>query len=195
MLNDIPVSFVAIVNAMEAKDVFTKGHSGRVAEYAVTIGKTFPLNPTELRVLKIAALLHDIGKIGVPDFILMKPASLSKYEYEIIKEHTIKGFLIMRPYIKTLPDLVASIIFHHETFNGNGYPLHLLKDEIPLFPRIISVADAFDAMTSDRPYRKGLPIDEAIRRLKNGEGTQFDPDIVRRFLYVLDKGYIKIGGS
>ena len=148
-------SMTVLANAIDIRDPYTGGHVERVTDYSTAIGERLGFSEQELEHLRYGAILHDIGKIGVPDFILMKPASLSKYEYEIIKEHTIKGFLIMRPYIKTLPDIVTSIMFHHETFSGNGYPLHLFKDEIPLFPRIIAVADAFDAMVTGHARQCG----------------------------------------
>ncbi len=173
-----------IVNAIEAKDPYTKGHTARVTSYSTLIAKTLKLSPDERNALELAALLHDVGKIGIPDSILLKPGKLSKKEYAVIKQHPVRGAKIMEPLNKPL--VIQGILHHHEKYDGSGYPAGLKGRKIPIISKIITVADAFDAMTTDRPYRKRLSLTEAVRRLKKDAGTHFDPNIVEAFLDVIE---------
>ncbi|KPJ73287.1 hypothetical protein AMJ52_04005 [candidate division TA06 bacterium DG_78] len=175
-----------LVLAMEAKDHDTRGHSERVRKYAIKIAEQLQLSDSQMSVLNYAGYLHDIGKIGISDFILNKKEPLTKSEYKIIKKHPEIGHNMLKG-VKHLYGVCKIIRSEHEKFDGSGYPDGLKNREIPVGARIIAVADAYDAMTTDRPYRKALPQKEAIRRLKAGAGTQFDPMVVRSFLEVLDR--------
>jgi len=174
-------SIRAVVNTVEAKDKYTRGHTERVTEYSVMIAKQLNLPPAEVRRIELSALLHDVGKIGIPDKILLKPGKLTKKEYEVVKEHPVRGVQIMQP-IKQLRTVFDGIKYHHEWMNGNGYPEGLKGNKISLVARIITIGDAYDAMTSDRPYRKALSKKEAIRRLKKDSSTQFFPELVEVFI-------------
>ncbi len=170
-----------LVNAVNTKDKYTKRHSEDVARYAVFLGKQLGLDETWLRTLHIAGRLHDIGKIGIPDAILRKPAPLTADEYVIVKQHVALGHMIVRD----LPnlDLVRSgIRFHHEQWNGQGYLERISGEEIPLVGRILAVADAMSAMTTSRTYRKELPLREALHRLEDAAGGQLDPELVGPFV-------------
>ncbi|TES90206.1 MAG: GAF domain-containing protein [Candidatus Cloacimonadota bacterium] len=179
-------SIRTLVNTVEAKDKYTRGHTERVTEYSVMIAEQLNLPQAEIQRIELSALLHDVGKIGIPDKILLKPGKLTKEEYEVVKEHPARGVKIMKP-IKQLSTVLDGIKYHHEWLNGNGYPDGLKNDEIPLVARIITIGDAYDAMTTDRPYRKALSKKEAIRRLKKDSTTQFDPELVDVFLKCLKK--------
>lgn len=175
----------ALAAALEAKDAYTKGHSDRVAAYALEVAKELGLTDEETQIIKWAAEMHDIGKIGVPESLLNKPGALTDDELEEIRKHAMIGASIVEG-IEFLRDVAHIIQYHHEWFDGsNGYPRKLRGKEIPLGARILMVCDSFDAMISDRPYRKGIALDEAVRRLKAGCGTQFDPTIVEALLKVL----------
>lgn len=166
---------------LDLKDLNTGVHSTRLAEWGMRIGQELGLDVEALKDLEVAALLHDIGKIGIPDSILKKPAKLENDEYALMKKHPEYGWAVLR----TLPGFDRSalyILHHHESFDGKGYPAGLKSSEIPIASRIVSVTDAFDAMVSSRPYRQGLPFEEAIRRLILASGTQFDPLVVQSFL-------------
>ncbi len=176
----------SFVNAMDAKSNWTKGHSERVTNYALSIAKEMGLNPRDIERLRIASLLHDIGKIGTYDIILDKPEKLSEEETKLIKLHPVKGEEILRP-ITQLKDILPIIRHHHERMDGKGYPDGLEGEAIPFLSRIIAVADAFDSMTSDRPYRPAPPIEYAISEIKRCSGTQFDPEIAKAFLNVLER--------
>lgn len=175
-----------VINALKEKDPYTQGHSIRVIEYSVKIGKEIGLNNDDMKKLEISAVLHDIGKLGIPDKILKKPGRLTKEEYEIMQQHSANGEKLLDG-IKNLEKYKKYIRAHHERYDGFGYPDGLKGNEIPLISRIIFVADTFDAMTSDRPYRKGLPVDVAIDELIKCSNTQFDPKVVEAFLNVLRK--------
>jgi putative nucleotidyltransferase with HDIG domain/PAS domain S-box-containing protein len=177
---------IAFSNAMDAKSQWTRGHSERVTKYAISIANELDLKEKDIETLKTAALLHDIGKIGTYDMILDKPDKLTDDEFSLVKRHTIKGEEILRP-IKELEHILPVIRSHHEKVDGSGYPDGLKGDEIPLLARIIRVADAFDSMTSDRPYRPASAREYAISELKRCSGTHFDPKIVEAFLKVLEK--------
>ena len=171
----------ALISAVEAKDTYTYGHSDRVTRYTMMIANQLGFSEIQLRRLEYLSLLHDIGKIGIDESILRKSSSLSEQEWGIIKNHSILGANIVEP-IKFLEDGQKTIRHHHEWFNGSGYPDGLQENNIPLCSRIISVADAFDAMTSIRPYRDSLGAKSALKELKCCAGTQFDPMVVEKFL-------------
>jgi HD-GYP domain-containing protein (c-di-GMP phosphodiesterase class II) len=166
---------------VDLKDLNTGVHSTRLAEWAMRVGQELGLEEDDLRDLEIAALLHDIGKIGIPDSILKKPAKLEADEYALMKKHPEYGWAVLR-MLPGFERAALYILHHHESFDGKGYPAGLKGSEIPIASRIVSVIDSFDAMVSSRPYRKGLPFEEAIRRLILGSGTQFDPAVVESFL-------------
>ncbi|WKV07644.1 HD domain-containing protein [Thermoanaerobacterium sp. CMT5567-10] len=167
----------ALAYAVEAKDRYTKGHSLRVSKYAAIIGESMGLPKDEIEKLKIAGILHDIGKIGISDKILTKPGKLTKEEYDKIKQHPSISKKILEP-IGLSKDIIDGIEKHHERYDGKGYPFGLDDDNIPLIAAILCVADSFDAMTSDRSYRKGMPFDEAVNELLKYKGTQFNPRVV-----------------
>lgn len=176
--------FATLAAALDARDPYTAGHSLRVAEYAVQIGNLARLPKHVVDQLRKAALLHDIGKIGIPDAVLLKEGQLSEEEWEQIKAHPVLGEAILKQ-IEPADEMAAflpGVRSHHERYDGAGYPDGLKGEEIPLFGRIIAVADAFDAMTSDRPYRKGMDAATAICILEKGKGTQWDPYFVGLFV-------------
>ncbi|MGH9542664.1 MAG: HD-GYP domain-containing protein [Terriglobales bacterium] len=174
---------------LDLKDLGTGMHSTRLAEWAVRVaghmgGEEVARGEEWLRDLEVAALLHDIGKIGVPDYILNKQGPLTPEERALINKHPEYGWAILRNF----PGLERASLFvlhHHENFDGGGYPAGLAGSEIPLGSRIVSIVDAFDAMVSNRPYRAGLPIKEALRRLSEAAGTQFDPAVLACFLEIV----------
>ena len=176
-----------LAKTIDAKDKYTNGHSFRVSEYAVKLAEKLGFGEEELLVLKREALLHDIGKIGIPDAVLNKPSRLTDDEFETIKNHTTIGKTILDG-IDGMSSVADAAAYHHERYNGAGYPEGLGGKNIPAHARIISIADAFDAMRSDRVYRKGMD-DEAIRaELIKGAGKQFDPDYLAAFLSLFDEG-------
>jgi len=167
----------ALATALDARDPYTAGHSERVSVLSVAIGRTLNLSADDLEVLRLGALLHDIGKIGVPDDVLRKPGALTSSEYDTIKQHTVLGARILRT-VPFLAQHIAIVELHHERPDGNGYPRGLLGDDIPLAARIVHVADAYDAMTNARAYRPGRPSHEALSELWNASGTEFHAEIV-----------------
>ena len=176
---------------VEAKDPYTRGHSDRVAEYSVLIGEKLGLSEEDLRTLRIGGLFHDIGKIGIPDSILLKESKLTDDEYSQIKNHpTIGAHILQNATI--FQDILPIVKHHHERYDGNGYPSRLKGEEIPYFARIAAVADTFDAMTSKRTYRNAIPLEEVKEEIKRCEGTQFDPSIAETFLEILNTQYEKI---
>src|SRR6266403_976112 len=166
---------------LDLKDLNTGVHSTRLAEWGMRVGQELGLEEAELQNLEVAALLHDIGKVGIPDSILRKPGRLDPEEYALMKKHPEYGWAVLR-MLPGFDRAALDILHHHESFDGKGYPAGLKDTEIPIVSRIVSVIDAFDAMVSSRPYRKGLPFEEAVRRLIAGSGTQFDPVVVQSFL-------------
>ena len=177
-------SVKALTQAIEAKDRYTAGHCDRLVEYAVAIGKRLGLPEQERRYLKFAATLHDIGKIAINEVILSKTGRLTDEEYREMMTHPERGAAIIRD-VEFLKPVVPMIYHHQERWDGRGYPKGLRGDNIPLGARIVAVLDTFDAMTSNRPYRKALPVESAVKELRRFAGTQFDPAVVEAFIEVL----------
>ena len=171
---------------IDGKDSYTNGHSLRVASYTKLLAKKLGENEATAQKFYNIALLHDIGKIGIPDEILNKPGKLTEDEYETIKTHTYRGFEILKR-VRSQKDISDGAYYHHERFDGKGYPAKLNGAKIPWVARIISVADAFDAMSSTRPYRKRLPMEEIVEEIKKCSGTQFDPVVARAFLELYEE--------
>lgn len=184
------LSIKALLNALKCKDDYTWGHSLRVAYLCVSAGKELGLNAEELYELEISALFHDIGKIGVPDAILKKPSRLTDEEFLEMKLHPTKSYEILSEF-PIFDKMAISAKHHHERYDGRGYPSGLKGEDIPLFSRIILIADTFDAMTSTRPYRKGLPFEVAFNELREFAGTQFDPFLVEVFISGMEKEQLK----
>lgn len=178
-------------HTVEAKDPYTRGHSDRVSEYSVLIGEKMNLDKNTLHILKVGGLFHDIGKIGIPDSILLKDSKLDDDEYSQIKNHPIIGVHMLGD-ADIFKDIIPIVKHHHERFDGRGYPSMLSGTDIPLVARIAAVADTFDAMTSKRTYRNALPLDVVKAEIAKYSGTQFDPDIATIFLDILENEYSKI---
>jgi putative nucleotidyltransferase with HDIG domain len=179
-----------LVNSVDAKDHYTRTHSEVVTDAALLLADALHLSDESLRALRIAGLLHDIGKIGIPDQILKKPGKLTAEEYAIMKQHVQLSEMMIKniPYLNDVLDAVAH---HHERYDGHGYPYQKIGDEIPLLGRIMALADAFSAMSLDRPYRKGMGWDEIRKELESGAGSQFDPELVPRFIEAMEN--IEVG--
>ncbi|MCM8777658.1 MAG: response regulator [Candidatus Omnitrophica bacterium] len=177
-------SIKSLINSLEAKDSYTKGHSEQVAYYSLLIGKEMGIESHNLEVLKNASYLHDLGKLGIKDSILLKPGPLDRDEMEVIRQHPSMTVKILEP-LGLKKDEIAVCFHHHERFNGNGYPLGLKGDEIPLLARILAVADAYSAMVSERPYRNAMTEEEAITELKRHSDSQFDRSVVDTFIKIL----------
>lgn len=177
----------ALVRALEARDMYTKGHSDRVNKYSMIIGRNIGLSEEELEDLHHGSLLHDIGKIGVYDRILLKPQGLTEDEFQMMQSHPELGQQILAG-IHSMQHHIGIILHHHERQDGSGYPLGLKGDEIPMGARIVQVADTWDAMTSDRPYRRRLSKEHAIKQLREASGTQLDSHCVEAFLDHISPG-------
>jgi len=177
-------SIRSLVNSLEAKDSYTRGHSEQVAYYAFLIGRQLCLSPRELEILRNASYLHDLGKLGIRDAILLKPGPLDADEIEIVRQHPSMTVKILEP-LGLRKEEMETCFYHHERVNGKGYPKGLKGDEIPLSAKILSVADSYSAMISERPYRKGLTKKEAIAELEKWTGTQFDRDVVNVLVKIL----------
>lgn len=184
----------ALAAAIDGKDRYTRGHSERVSRISVAIAQRMKLGKEEVEKIRISALLHDVGKIAVNDAILNKPGALTDEEFEIMKSHAQKGFKIMSQ-IPAMKDYLPGIQLHHEMINGAGYPLGLKGDAIPLQAKIISVADTFDAMTTDRPYQKGMNFEDSVNRIKSFVGTRYDGKVVEAFVQACAEGKIRAVGS
>jgi HD-GYP domain-containing protein (c-di-GMP phosphodiesterase class II) len=182
----------SLAETIEAKDIHTRGHSERTVWYAVSIANEMGMTESAIENIEIATLLHDIGKIGVPEEILLKPGELTQEEFEKIRNHPFTSFNILSSG-EFSKEIVTGVSQHHERIDGKGYPNGLSGDEISLEARIIEVADSFEAMVSNRPYRKALDVETAIMELKRCAGKQFDPDVVNAFLRVLEKRKEKFG--
>ncbi len=187
-INEIFINTVgALASAIDAKDPYTYGHSRRVARLSAVICEELGMARKETRQVMLAAILHDIGKIGTPERILQKPGLLEPEEQEKIKEHPARGAQILSN-IREFSNIIKWIRHHHEWYDGRGYPDQIMAESIPREARVITVADAFDAMTSDRPYRKGMPAGEALRIMNEFSGSQFDPHILAMFKRIYDSG-------
>jgi HD-GYP domain-containing protein (c-di-GMP phosphodiesterase class II) len=177
--------------AIDEKDPYTRGHSGRVAKYSTLIGQELGLSTEELDKLRISALLHDVGKIGVEDRVLKKPGALTPEELGLMKQHTVKGANIMRP-VSQLKEMLPGIELHHEHMDGRGYPYGLQGPQIPLMARIIGVADTLDAMTTNRPYQTAMDLDFALERIRSLTGTKFDAVVVNALESAVQHGKLRL---
>jgi putative nucleotidyltransferase with HDIG domain len=187
--NELKTRYLDTIEALrltvDAKDVYTRGHSDRVAYFAAKIGELYQLAQDEVETLRVGGIFHDIGKIGTMDDILLKTSGLDEKEFTEIKKHPLKGAYILSA-VSMFRDVVPIIKYHHERVDGQGYPEGLKGEAIPFLARILSVADAFDAMTSDRKYRSKLGLEDAKKQLVQGAGTQFDADVVAKFIKLTD---------
>ena len=174
----------SLAGAIDAKDPYTKNHSTSVSRYAEALARAVNLPEDEVERIKLGALLHDVGKIGIPESVLKKPDKLLDDEWEIMKQHPVIGAEKVLEPNEALRDLIPIVKYHHERIDGKGYPEQLKGDKIPLAARIVSVADAYHALSSDRPYRKGMPVEKACEILQMGSGTQWDADLVRHFIAI-----------
>ena len=182
----------ALAAAIDGKDRYTRGHSERVSRISAAIGARLGMGEAELETLRLSGLLHDVGKIAIDDSILKKPAALNAEEYEIMKTHPQQGYKIMSQ-IPAMKEFLPGMYMHHEMVNGKGYPQGLKGDEIPLQAKIISIADAFDAMTIDRPYSKGMSLDEALNLIKSFVGTRYDGKVVEALVQACADGQVGVG--
>ena len=179
----------SLAMALDERDQYTHGHARRVTNLSLILAERLKLQSKDKHLLRLSGILHDIGKVGVPDEILLKPDRLSEDEFALIKKHPDKGVKILGPMLddENISKIIKAIKHHHERYDGNGYPDGLGGENIPLLARIIALADSYDAMTSDRPYRKGLPQNKAIAEIKKGRGTQFDPFLSAEFVSLLEE--------
>jgi HD-GYP domain-containing protein (c-di-GMP phosphodiesterase class II) len=180
-----------LAGAVDEKDPYTRGHSDRVTRYSVLLATEMGLLQEEIEKIRISAQLHDVGKIGIEDRILKKPGALTPEEFEIMKTHTTKGGNILRP-VEMLKEMIPGIELHHESLDGRGYPYGLKGDEIPLLPRIIMVADTFDAMTTNRPYQAAMDPEYVIRIIHSLGKTKFDMRVVRAMSSVFESGKLRL---
>ncbi len=191
-INDLFANVVmALAEAMEAKDPYTQGHTRRVTDLSVAIAEELGLPPEEVLKVRTAAMLHDIGKIGMPDAILQKPGRLDEAEREVIRRHPQEGERILRP-LQHLHEIIPGVAEHHERYDGTGYPQGLRGEEISLCGRIIAVADVFDALTSERCYRRALPVEVVLEEMRAEAGRAFDPRVLEAFLRAWEKGRIAL---
>jgi putative nucleotidyltransferase with HDIG domain len=174
----------SLAGAIDAKDPYTKGHSTSVSRYSEALARAINLPEDQVQKIKLGALLHDVGKIGIPENVLKKPDKLSDEEWAIMKQHPVIGAEKVLQPNESLRDLIPIVKYHHEHVDGTGYPEHLKGDQIPLSAKIVAVADAFHALVSDRPYRKGLGLDVACDILLQGAGKQWDSDLVNKFIQI-----------
>ena len=178
-------SITSLVNALEARDAYTRGHSADVAKIASEMGRLMGMEPEVVGRMKISGELHDIGKIGVKDSVLLKPGRLSDTEFEAIKQHPVTGAAILQP-IESFSDIIEVVLHHHERYDGKGYPQGLKGAKIPFRARMVAVADTYNALTSDRPYRKGMPTEKALQIIEDVRGTQLCPECVTLFFQWVD---------
>jgi len=190
----ILASLEALANAVDARDPYTAGHSERVTKYALMIARQMHYSPDDQGAwvrLERGGRLHDIGKIGVPDAVLQKTGKLTEAEFEKMKSHPVVGFNILSG-LRMLTDELVIVRSHHERYDGKGYPDRKQGDELPMFAWIVSAADAIDAMTSDRPYRRGMPLEVAVAQVRAGAGTHFHPDVVEAVLDAVEGGTLEL---
>jgi HD-GYP domain-containing protein (c-di-GMP phosphodiesterase class II) len=183
---------VSLALAIEAKDPYTEGHCQRLAQYAERLGRVLHFDEGHLTKLRMAAILHDVGKIAVPEAILQKPGNLTDDEYKILQLHPVTGESICQP-LRSLRPMLPAIRHHHERWDGRGYPDGLVGEEIPLDARIIAIVDAFDAMTSDRPYRPGMPVERALAILRENRGPQWDEALLSAFIPLIEADLVADG--
>jgi putative nucleotidyltransferase with HDIG domain len=184
-------SIQMLAGAVDEKDPYTRGHSDRVTRYSMMIAKELGLSEDAIEVVRVSAQLHDVGKIGIEDRILKKPGALTTEEFAIMKTHTTKGANILRP-VAQLKEMIPGIELHHESLDGRGYPHGLIADEIPLLPRIIAVADTFDALTTNRPYQQAHDPQEALRIIRTLSGKRLDPAAAAALIGIYQRGEITI---
>jgi HD-GYP domain-containing protein (c-di-GMP phosphodiesterase class II) len=184
-------SIQMLAGAVDEKDPYTRGHSDRVTRYSVILAKEMGLLTDEVDRIRIAAQLHDVGKIGIEDRILKKPGALTPEEFEVMKTHTVKGGTILRP-VEMLKEMIPGIELHHESLDGRGYPYGLKGDALPLMPRIIMVADTFDAMTTNRPYQAAMDAEYVVRIINSLANTKFDPRVVAAITSVFERGALRL---
>ncbi|MFH1902305.1 MAG: HD-GYP domain-containing protein, partial [Candidatus Omnitrophota bacterium] len=184
----------SLVVALESKDPYTEGHSQRVCKYSLMLADRMKLDEEEKKKIEEAALLHDLGKIGISDAILHKKGRLTDEEFSAIKQHGVIGAKILEP-IKEFKSIIPYILHHHERYDGTGYPHGLGGEVIPLGARIIAVSDTFDAMTTGRSYKKAFPMEDAVREIKRVKGTQLDPHLAEEFIEVLKEIYLTPQGE
>lgn len=180
-------SIRALAAAIDAKSPYTRGHSERVSQYAVTVANTYGISPEDVKRLEIAALLHDIGKIGIEDAILQKPGKLTAAEYARMQDHPLMGSSIVSS-IRNLRDMLPGIRSHHENWAGGGYPDGLKGEDIPVIARIIAAADVFDAMTTNRPYQQAMSLDIVFQRMREMAGGKLEPAVVDAFFAAVRAG-------
>ena len=179
-----------ILKALDCKDHYTFGHSMRVAYFSMVTGRELGLSEEELKELELSAIFHDIGKIGTPDHVLNKPSRLTEEEFQVMKQHPEQSYEILKEF-EGWENIASNARLHHERYDGRGYPLGLKGEDIPICARIILIADTFDAMTSTRPYRKGLDYSVAFEELHQFSGSQFDPKCVNAFVEGMRKEALK----
>ncbi len=184
-------SIQMLAGAVDEKDPYTRGHSDRVTRYSVLIAKEMGLPKEDIERIRISAQLHDVGKIGIEDRILKKPGALTPEEFDIMRTHTTKGATILRP-VAQLREMLPGIELHHESLDGRGYPYGLRGDQVPLMPRVIMVADTFDAMTTNRPYQAAADPEYSVRTINSMAGTKFDPRVVAAFTAVFQRGELDV---
>lgn len=174
----------ALTAAIDAKDHYTYAHSKNVARYAATLAVAAGLNDDQVRTIYAAGLLHDIGKISIPENILNKTGKLEDGEYRVMKDHVNSSIEMIR-HLPEMDYLIPAVLGHHERWDGKGYPRGIAGEEIPVSARCLAIADVFDAMTTDRPYRRGLPLEYALEEIRKGAGTQFDPSLAKTFIQLI----------
>jgi putative nucleotidyltransferase with HDIG domain len=181
----------ALTAAIDAKDSYTFIHSMNVSKYAVILAESLDMNSNDIEIIRDAGLLHDIGKISIPERILQKTSRLTDEEYAIMKTHVENSTKMIR-YLPDMDYVIPAVVGHHERYDGTGYPRGLAGQNIPYMARILTIADCFDAMTAKRPYKQALSVDYAVNELEKNSGTQFDPVLVKQFIELIHEGKISI---
>jgi HD-GYP domain-containing protein (c-di-GMP phosphodiesterase class II) len=187
-------TMASLARVVEAKDVTTRGHLDRTHRYGMLLARRLDPELGARPEVGYGFFLHDIGKVGVPEAVLCKPGPLNEAEWAVMREHPTIGAQIVSP-IRFLAGAIEIVQSHHERWDGRGYPRGLRGEQIPLAARVFAVADSFDAMTSDRPYRSAMPLEEALGEIRRGAGSQFDPEVARAFLRLVDEGALKLGSD